>query len=601
MREVNAPNYRREKNVFSNLFLFLLIILIIPLTNALTENTEASYSFENFPSTQAYDYSENDKDLELTLSSVMSNTFAKIDNWGVKTNSTGGEYLYLNNNNTSVFNVSVNSNMSISFWYYTDNVPVLTPLITFGKDQEIMFVPILYSNGSNIGTYIIHTTNSAESCNNFYITGVANSTLKNSYNHVVYDYARTATDTFTVKIYLNGDLILSNTPTPSGSWTDFGGESVVKIGINPTGTGCGTIFTTAPNATVYFDQVDIFNKSLTQSDVNILYADGDGIDIFDAGLPEQVASIAPIDMVFLSNTERDFGAYFNKETYVEMRFDYSNATNYLNYSTTDTASFSTFAIQFTSATEASFWSFNNILPSLTLEVRACNTNGCSDWVEVLFSIGYEGSGAYQIASVAPVSMAQQSTKFLTFSDFFLQYTDTYFQYTDPDNASTQLIGDGQSISNTCFNATISGDNLILNSNSQVCTVNEVYLLVDDGQTLVQSNEFSISVYGGNGTGAGGLIVSSFNNWFPNSETLSPRAKMAYVLITMGITLLVGLFVIWNSQNSQFVGIGVGAVLVIEFVYFTTINYIPILWVALFGVVVAIGGIALFTRKTTGET
>ena len=46
-------------------------------------------------------------------------------------------------------------------------------------------------------------------------------------------------------------------------------------------------------------------------------------------------------------------------------------------------------------------------------------------------------------------------------------------------------------------------------------------------------------------------------------------------------------------------VGFSTLLFMEFIYFTAIKYIPILWIAIFVVTIVVLGVGLFNKQTTG--
>lgn len=586
-------------------FLFFLIAAIAPqaIASNFTDKVLASWSMENLPSSVIEDDSGTGATLTLNSPTNMSsNTYYYLGNWGIIGNRTNGDYAYKTppDFNTQIYDGNITT---VSFWWKPlSGANKNYDLVTYGKSGGwVATVGVADQNDR-----VFAQLNGDSSCTR---TLSANGPSYNMsgeglYYHLVVVFNKTSSTTGSAIFYLNGNKTTTNlVAAGSGSGNTLGTDFFV-IGNYPLYRSCG--FDTGNVGRYAIDQVMVYNRSLTDEEVSELYASGTGYDPFDNTLPEQIASISSIDMVFESSASRDFSQYFSYDTYVQLAFIHNNATHSLSYSLTDTYSSSDFAIQFTSPTTIAFWSFNNVVVDQEINVSACNPYGCTSYTPFYLSVGYNGTGVYQIASVADVSMNTNSVAYRTISSYFVNHENIFVQFTDPDNFSTVYVTEGYPANNSCAYIEVSDDNVIYRSNTAPCSISNVFYIVDDNTQTITSNGFRVSVTGTNATvvpgtipGGVGGVVNLWGSIFPSYDTISFQVRMGYVLVVMLLTLIAGVIIAYNSGGSALSLIGVGAVLFVEFIYFTAIRYIPILWIVLFAILMVVLGAGYFVRKTSG--
>jgi hypothetical protein len=601
-------------------YIFLVFILsIISLfsisgVNAINYSNSliVSYSMENLPDTFVSDYSANNDPAALTdYVNMIDNSAPKIGDWSLKTNYSANDIAdnyYMNTN----ISIRTNTEHSISLWVKLEKPTGDNPLVTYGNLRGAHVTLYQLSSG-RLELDLDEANGGDQACDGKRINMLSNTNAFTSYGnwtHIVALFNRTGNTSATGNFYVNGAAVssISYGSTTSGAIPTYNSYGFIKIGADPTGTSCATHFGSANNNATNIDQLMIWNRTIDTSEIAGLYNAGVGYDPFDTTIPTQIASISPVAIVFNGYSSREFGQYFIDDTYTELAFDYGNASYDLTYSGIDTANLGTFAVGFTDSTTISFWGFNDVVPTFNMSVRGCNAYGCSAWDnQFFFSVGYNGSGAYQIASIAPISLPTNTIVSRTFSNYFSGYTNRFLQFTNPTNLSIEYVATGFPANNSCVYMEISGDNLLISSKNNSCVLSGVYFIVDDNTTTVTSNLLTISVQGttGNfttgsfGAGVGG-VVNLFGGLFPDSDTLTNQTKFTYVVLVMLVTLMIGAFVIINSSSGAFTSIGVGVVLLMEFVYFTSIGYVPILWIALFVVIVVILGIGYFTKQSAGS-
>ena len=597
----------------TKIFLFFsLIFILIGGVSAvnLTDGVVSSYSMENFPSNLVWSYDgvNNITLYESDYTNQVTNVYAHNGLWGLKISDPS---LYANKTGITEhsFDPTVTAyKQSESFW--------VKPLEGNGSY-------ILYSYGYSAGAHTVVSLNnnndvyigyvgafSGAGCTNEKQTKVTTNAdiVYDDWNHIVITHDWISDENMQTYVYVNGvnqtisSGVVTGSESPSGSNTFALGKVLPSIHTN-----CPYNQT---NLTSAVDQFMIYNRTIDSDEISALYNAGVGIDPYDPTPADQIASLPSTSLNFDTYLTRDFGVYYNYEDYVEIHYEYNSLDTTASFSgptpiVYTTATNGVFALEFISATEVTFYSFNIPLISndINATMRACNSYGCTSWVDIYFSIGYDAGGVIQIASIGPVSMGLNESVYRTYSDYFLGYTTRYMQYPDPTTFVLTNITSSSSDSNICFNASIIDDNAIFTSKSLACTVNNVYFIVDDGSNVVVSNPFSITVSSNqapNGT-ATGKVVNSFDGLFPDYDSIPFKTRMVYVLLTMGITALIGVFFLWNSEGyGGLITMGVSALLLVEFMFFTAIKYIPILWIAIFAVAVAVLGIGLFTRNTVGD-
>jgi hypothetical protein len=602
-----ADNYAKYSLIF--IFLFLISQPIgFASVSSLQNKSLGSYSFENFPvlaPVTVSDFSNNSRTLTASSFSVQNSFTVKLGAWATVLN--GTEFInYTNNQQLPQFNISIGANNSVSAWFYLpQTINSLTDvnnvgLYTIGTDVYMTTVMINNQTHINITTQT-GTCGTAEGVKIPYTVNTG------EWYHIVTNLKRSINGTHTeYDLYINNQLIQSgffaNGFTPAAP-----NSSRLNMGKLPYyGASCANRYPLSHQTkNVYIDQLDVFSNSLSTDEIALLYNGGEGLDIYSSATPATNGEIPDIFLGYNQDLATNLDQYFTDETYILIEYEYPTGfrppyvSSYYavqdqdNY-TGNLLSFPKFYTFFSQPKIFRTVSYNSALPPINILARGCNDNGCSLPLSFQLSIGFTEGGIIQTGTVPDLILPENFTRTLFYGDYFNRYTNRYLQYRSPDTGLNVI---SQSGDNSCFSFTITGDNLVLNTKSINCTVTNAYLVVEDGADILQSNVFTISVQNAQ-TSAGAAVTQSLGRLFPDSSTLTPQARLNYVLIVMGITALISVFALWNS-NSGFVAVGFGSLLFIEFIYFTSIGYIPILWIALFGVLVTVAGVAWFTNKTVG--
>lgn len=577
-----------------NIFLLLIIAttITIPLATAdITINADYSYSFENFPSSTVTDNTGNGINATVSDPFNVPTATAKIGNWGMRSTD---DTQYIQNSDFGQLPANVNN--SVSFWVFPEDMQVSTYYDLFslqfslenGNEQPRGLHARITPSGE-IETYFSRSSSSGgAACSSgayrLMITSGANIAV-GEYTHVVIQTYRGEE----YNVYINGEEV-NNTVTGTGSINFATGTAGDRIGTTKTNCFSNT------ESTKYIDQfIRYSNKTLTQQDIMDLYNAGIGRDPFTTSAPTQVANIANVVLGFQTSSVRDFNDYFQDAINYSLSFDYALAS-YLIQNQEQANINNDFAVAINN-NQISFWGFNTEVQPVTITVNACNNNGCLTQ-DFTLRVGFSSGAPQQIASVAPLQLGYTQSRSLRYSDFFIDYNNRFIEYVNPDNAQIVFVSEGNPNSNQCFTASINGDLVTITSKELSCQVN-ARLVVDDGNTGVYSNEFSISVVDVQETGS--EYLNLVLGLFPPANTISFSARMLYVVLALVFTALAGIILIFvYPSNTALVPIGVTAIILMEIVFFTAIGYIPIWVIAMATVTSIIVAILFFSRAFGGS-
>lgn len=617
-RAVKAEE-RTENSSATPIFFFLLFtiaLLSVTSVSALTNDVILSYSYEALPDTEVIDDSGNALNAELYVSGqtgivnpIVGNVYFNVTN--SRSLTTGLDISKIDNGSDHTFPITIStffripsgqvSNSSYTVFSLTDTVNE-----QFDTAVALSLVYQKTDGISNLNRFWLGFTTTNTQCTFSLMRRIS----ANLQNDEEYHLVAVIRDTLgNMDLYINGtnqsSTLIYNSQTSINNAGVF--DNLYIGNSHPSGVILCSVFqSTAINQpnTKHIDQFTLYDKALTQNEITSLYNAGAGINPFGLEIPFQIASIAPVNLSFQSTQAVEFANLFQDETRVEITYSYDETQVFLSPIApfASTVNNGDFAIEFETNTRVRFYGLNTIVSPVMIGVRACNNVGCSAFTdELLLSVGFDGNQPFQIATIAPIVLSVDSQTVRNFDDYFLNFNDNFVQIQNPQTQEVEFASDGFPLSNDCVDITVTGTAVLFQSKNSSCVINGVYFVVDDGVTPAISNLLSISVV--NGTtpvGAVGGVVNAFSGIFPSSEELSFSTRMGYVLLVMLVTLAVGLFIVWNSKGAGtgFAGIGVGAVLFMEFLYFTAISYIPIVWVVIFSLVVVLLGAGYFTSRTT---
>lgn len=220
----------------------------------------------------------------------------------------------------------------------------------------------------------------------------------------------------------------------------------------------------------------------------------------------------------------------------------------------------------------------------------------------------------QIASFAPFNLGFNSSEQRSFNDYFLYYDTILMTFTDPDTSDSEFltatIGSGSS-------NTYSTNNI---SMTLTPTANDITILVESEQNnwTTQLNITASNTYGSlnainlvqvtvNGSLPAnqqqGITEDTFGNLleniFPDAEELTLNQKLLYVVVTLLITMAIFLFAgISGESLKAFMIIGL-VIVCLEFFFFVSIGYIPIIFIVILVLIATILGLLIASKSTTG--
>ena len=570
--------------VFSLVLLFSFGIVLA------VDDPVLSWSFENFPANIVEDDTGNGFDGDLSDSFNMITSSAKLGDWAVGINNDG----YIN---TSNIGNSGSWEHTISFWLRIEDPlsSITSPIYYYGRTgateltnhgfvldvitdidgYNLRYQPILSSTRYqgrlselrlNYGEWYHIVTNINLDTSTF-----GGSSINNNYN-----------------LYVNN--VLQNT-------TNSGGSTSVTLQSHDRRFNLATAnvgFKSTINKLV--DQVIVYNYTLSESEVSQLYNQGFGLDPFDESQPQQVASIAPIGMNFQTFADRPLNTFFIGETYYQVEFAYNLATYTINAS--GTANAGGFAVQLDSTGLMRVFSYNTPINQLPITVRACNQYGCaSTTVTLTIGSGEAEGGVIGMASVADLNLVEGQTGTRQFSFFFSNYDNRFIEFVDPDTNQLVYVSAGFPNDNSCFTASINGDLATWTAKNTTCSVN-TRLIADDGTTSTPSNTFKVNVIAEQ---SGIAFVDNFLGIFPDPDTLPFSARMFYVVLTMLLTGVLAVFLVYNTKeiSPTIIVMMTSLLLFFEVIFFTAIGYIPIWIIAVGAIGVLVIGIGWFSNRSVG--
>jgi hypothetical protein len=172
------------------------------------------------------------------------------------------------------------------------------------------------------------------------------------------------------------------------------------------------------------------------------------------------------------------------------------------------------------------------------------------------------------------------------------YTEPYLVFEDPDGGGPIALTDGDSDTNSLFTASVTGDTARLSAKNAGTTT--AWLVVYDGLYFATSNTFNYTITGTLGSGAGSY-AENLLAFLPDADDISTSFQLVIVIGAILFTLIMALII---SQSYSTAGAGgrsvflygIGALIILEIVFFTFISYIPLWLTILLFIAVTILGI-----------
>lgn len=375
-----------------------------------------------------------------------------------------------------------------------------------------------------------------------------------------------------LQTYINGDpvtatLTLSN-PGASTAPSAGAGRNDLYIG------NFGSVQAISTSSSGFFlDDVGIYDRHLSESEVEQLYGGGTAFNPYRAEPPTQIASIANVQLGTQESVSVNYGDFFLSETNITFTFAYDSAS-YEAYYPVD-ANTGDFYVDFTDIGSVTWYSYSAQVPQTPINITASNSAG-STTVTTYFSVSGFGVPT-QLASIDDIFLSSTGTVSRTFSDYFSGYTRRFVQYVDPDDGVTVVnVTNGFPDTNSCFAAEIIGDVVTFTGQGVVCDASLTFI-VDDEVTSATSNAVTLIVNATAATRANdfwGDVLSIF----PDSDTLTTSAKVGIILGMVLFTAVLFVLMISNAANTGatvFLGMGLGITIVLEIILFTALGYIPV--------------------------
>lgn len=587
MEQIASTGQRTIGN-FLPLFL-LAIFILIPTSHAVTDGA-VYYSFEDMPATTTDDLAPDDRDGNLTASTIAT-SFSLLDNWALYMDT--ANYMIGSTNVSNHFNV--NKEMvgprTYSFWIYPTSSADRSEIFSDATNKTNLANPIYWLNLDTVdGRLVSRVFDHNSGGNRRYTTGAASITA-NQWQHVVIILNHTYSS-FGIQSYINDEWESWNLQATSGV---FNNASILNhqnqwlvIGHTNQTDPAGT------EQPYFIDEFTVYNRSLTPTEITQLYNSGYGLNPYNTSAPSQIASIAAVSQGTQTTTDVDYGSFFVGETNVSLSFSYG-AANYEAYNGA-TANTADFAIQFITSTTARYHSYSAQVPQVAIQINASNSGG-STLVNTSFTVSGFGVPT-ATASIADWEITDGNTESREFSDYFGGYTTRFLQYINPDDGVTQInVSASAAHNNTCFNAQIVGDTLqVTGINDNGCTVS-VVMIAGDGSQSVSSNSFNI-IINPVAQVQGGAVLQYLNDWLawiPNAEDMSTTYKLLFSLAIMGGMLIAGFVFINQGASPLWVSVGVGLAEVVAFLALTSLGIIPLWIFVLIAFLVALGGVSMLAR------
>jgi len=208
----------------------------------------------------------------------------------------------------------------------------------------------------------------------------------------------------------------------------------------------------------------------------------------------------------------------------------------------------------------------------------------------------------QIASLGDIIIEPTKSYTFRFKDFMQDYTGSAITFEDDASGTTVYVTDGVTYEQGNYTISIAGDTVRITAGSVELTQEmNIYGINQAGDLYIPFRLVIGTVdYGGMTTGTDIFRDSAgwFVSLFPNSDDLSFPARMSFVIMTMilSVILLMGISIFAGTNNFEpIVKFIIPMFLVVEFIFFIAIGYVPKTLVIVM-VVIAVAIMYLLTSR-----